>query len=81
MLCEGGGGLAGSLVGQGLADALALFYAPKVLADDRARAGFSGLAVPHMADAAGFRFCTVERVGEDILATARPLASPAYTSS
>ena len=81
MLCEGGGGLAGTLVGQGLADELALFYAPKVLADDRARAGFSGLAVPCMADAAGFRFCAVTRVGEDILATLRPLASPAHTPS
>lgn len=75
LLCEGGGGLAGSLVAQGLADELVLFYAPKVLADDRAVAGFSGLAVPRMADAAGFRFCDVRRVGEDICLTARPLGT------
>lgn len=72
LLCEGGGGLAGSLAAQGLADELALFYAPKVLADDRAVAGFSGLAVPRMADAAGYRFCDVRRVDEDIFVTARP---------
>jgi len=81
ILCEGGGGLAGTLVGQGLADELALFYAPKVLADDRAIAGFSGLAAPRMADASRFRFGAVERVGEDILATARPLAAAAPDSA
>ncbi|MHC1791597.1 bifunctional diaminohydroxyphosphoribosylaminopyrimidine deaminase/5-amino-6-(5-phosphoribosylamino)uracil reductase RibD [Solidesulfovibrio sp.] len=74
ILCEGGGGLAGTLLGQGLVDELAVFYAPKVLADAAAIPGFSGLAVPRMADAAGFRFSAVERVGEDILVTARPLA-------
>lgn len=81
ILCEGGGGLAGTLVGQGLADELALFYAPKVLADDRAIAGFSGLSVPRMADAAGFRFCSVTRVGEDILAMARPQAAAGVAAS
>ena len=76
LLCEGGGGLAGQLVAQGLADELALFYAPKVLADAEAVPGFSGLVAPRMADAAGFRFCGLRRMGEDILVTARPAAKP-----
>lgn len=80
ILCEGGGGLAGSLVAQGLADEMALFYAPKVLADEQAIAGFSGLTVPRMADARGFRFCAVSRVGEDILVTARPQATAGTAS-
>jgi diaminohydroxyphosphoribosylaminopyrimidine deaminase/5-amino-6-(5-phosphoribosylamino)uracil reductase len=77
LLCEGGGGLAGQLVAQGLADELALFYAPKVLADEAARPGFAGRSVPLMADAAGFRFCAVRQVGEDMLLTARPAVAPA----
>ena len=77
LLCEGGGGLAGQLVAQGLADELALFYAPKVLADEQAVPGFSGRSIPRMADAAGFRFCGLRQVGEDILVTARPAAEPA----
>ena len=34
--------------------------------------GFSGLAVPRMREAAGLRFCAVERVGEDLMVVARP---------
>jgi diaminohydroxyphosphoribosylaminopyrimidine deaminase/5-amino-6-(5-phosphoribosylamino)uracil reductase len=77
LLCEGGGGLAGQLVAQGLADELALFYAPKVLADEAARPGFAGRSMPLMADATGFRFCAVKQVGEDVLLTARPAVAPA----
>lgn len=76
LLCEGGGGLAGQFVAQGLADELAIFYAPKVLADEQAVPGFSGRNVPRMADASGFRFCGLRQVGEDILVTARPAAEP-----
>jgi diaminohydroxyphosphoribosylaminopyrimidine deaminase/5-amino-6-(5-phosphoribosylamino)uracil reductase len=72
LLCEGGGGLAGSLLGQMLMDELVVFYAPKVLADDRGVPALTGLTVPRMADAAGLRFLAVERVGEDIMVLARP---------
>ena len=72
LLCEGGGGLAGSLLTQGLADELALFYAPKILGDAEALPAFRGRDIARMADAAGVRFLKTERVGEDILVTARP---------
>lgn len=72
LLCEGGGGLAGSLLIQGLADELALFYAPKLLGDAEGLPAFRGRDIAHMADAAAFRFTATERCGDDLLVTARP---------
>lgn len=43
VLCEGGGEMAGALLGAGLVDRLVLFYAPVVLGDASARPGFAGL--------------------------------------
>ncbi len=45
--------------------------------------GFTGLTVPRMAGAANFRFMATERVGEDLLVTARPLAvaAPAHPAT
>lgn len=74
VLCEGGGGLAGSLLVQGLADELALFYAPKILGDAAGRPAFRGRKVPHMADAAACRLLSTRRCGEDLLVMARPRA-------
>mgnify|MGYP001249962724 CR=1 FL=1 len=71
LLCEGGGGLAGSLLAQGLVDELVLFYAPMVLGDALAVPGFSGLTVPRLEDAAKFRFSAMEQVGDDLMVTAR----------
>ena len=75
VLCEGGGGLAGSLLTQGLADELALFYAPKVLGDAEALPAFRGRDIAHMADAASFRLLDANRCGEDLLVRARPTRS------
>ena len=72
LLCEGGGGLAASLLAQGLLDELVIFYAPKVLGDAAAVPGFSGLDVPAMRDAAGLRFTALERCGEDVMVRLRP---------
>ncbi|HCR13482.1 bifunctional diaminohydroxyphosphoribosylaminopyrimidine deaminase/5-amino-6-(5-phosphoribosylamino)uracil reductase RibD [Solidesulfovibrio sp.] len=72
VLCEGGGGLAGSLLTQGLADELALFYAPKILGDAEALPAFRGRDIAHMADAASFRLLEASRCGEDLLVRARP---------
>ena len=67
MLCEGGGGLAGSLLGYGLMDELVVFCAPKLLADARGIPAFSGLTVAHMQDAVKLRFYSVTPVGEDLM--------------
>jgi diaminohydroxyphosphoribosylaminopyrimidine deaminase/5-amino-6-(5-phosphoribosylamino)uracil reductase len=75
LLCEGGGGLAASLLAQGLLDELAIFYAPKVLGDAAAVPGFSGLDAPAMRDAARLRFTALERCGEDVMVRLRPLGT------
>lgn len=72
LLCEGGGGLAGSLLTQGLADELALFYAPKILGDEVALPAFRGRDIARMADAVSLRLLSTERCGEDLLLRARP---------
>jgi len=72
VLCEGGGGLAGSLLGYGLMDELVVFCAPKLLADARGIPAFSGLTVAHMQDAVKLRFYSVTPVGEDLMIVVRP---------
>lgn len=72
LLCEGGGGLAGSLLGYGLMDELVVFCAPKVLSDAQGVPAFSGLTVPLMQDAAKLRFVSVGTVGEDLMIVVRP---------
>jgi diaminohydroxyphosphoribosylaminopyrimidine deaminase/5-amino-6-(5-phosphoribosylamino)uracil reductase len=70
VLCEGGGRLAESLVRAGLVDAYLLFYGPSLL---------GGSAVPaldgrgwHMATRPALTIDAVERIGEDVLVSARP---------
>lgn len=76
VLCEGGSGLAGTLLTQNLMDELVVFYAPKVLGDALSLSGFSGLVVQRMNSATGLRFSAVEPVGEDIMLVARPEKPP-----
>jgi diaminohydroxyphosphoribosylaminopyrimidine deaminase / 5-amino-6-(5-phosphoribosylamino)uracil reductase len=72
LLCEGGGGLAGSILAQELMDELVVFYAPKILADAESISGFSGLTAQRMTDAVKLRFLSVAPIGEDIMVVARP---------
>ena len=68
VLCEGGGGIAASLLRAKLVDRLAWFHAPRVIGGDGIAAadalGFSTLAA-----APGFRRVAVEASGEDVLET------------
>ncbi|HEY4745877.1 MAG TPA: bifunctional diaminohydroxyphosphoribosylaminopyrimidine deaminase/5-amino-6-(5-phosphoribosylamino)uracil reductase RibD [Desulfuromonadaceae bacterium] len=71
ILLEGGSRLAGEALMQGLIDECVFFYAPKLIGSD----GFPPFAisgVTAMAQALPFTDLKVQRMGSDILVTARP---------
>jgi diaminohydroxyphosphoribosylaminopyrimidine deaminase/5-amino-6-(5-phosphoribosylamino)uracil reductase len=68
VLCEGGAGLAASLLRSGLVDRLAWFHAPKVLGGD-AVAAADALGVSALASAPKFKRLSMEAYGEDVLET------------
>ena len=66
VFCEGGGGLASSLLAAGLVDRLEVFQAGKVIGGD----GLSAVApmgVNALTDAAAFTLVQTRRVGDDVL--------------
>ncbi len=75
LVCEGGGELAASLIGAGLVDAYALFYAPAILGGRGARPGVAG-ADRALADRVNLRVREVVRVGDDWLVRAEPRRRP-----
>lgn len=72
LLVEGGGGLAGSLLGAGLVDELYWFVAPKLVGADGV-CSVGALGVERMAQALQLELRSVERQGQDLLVIARPL--------
>jgi len=65
VFCEGGGGLAASLLTAGLVDRLELFQAGKVIGGD----GFAAVApmgIAALADAAQFKLVQTRQVGADL---------------
>jgi diaminohydroxyphosphoribosylaminopyrimidine deaminase/5-amino-6-(5-phosphoribosylamino)uracil reductase len=68
VLCEGGSGLAASLLRAGLVDRLAWFHAPRVMGGDGLEAT-AALGVEALAQAPGFRRTALEAIGEDVLET------------
>jgi diaminohydroxyphosphoribosylaminopyrimidine deaminase/5-amino-6-(5-phosphoribosylamino)uracil reductase len=68
VLCEGGAGLAASLLRNGLVDRLAWFHAPKVLGGD-AVAAADALGVAALESAPNFKRLSMEVCGEDVLET------------
>lgn len=66
LMCEGGGGLAASLVRAGLADELWLFQAGKAIGAEGSPA-LGPLGLDNLAEAPHFALETVERLGDDIL--------------
>jgi diaminohydroxyphosphoribosylaminopyrimidine deaminase/5-amino-6-(5-phosphoribosylamino)uracil reductase len=73
VVCEGGGGLAHSLLKAGLVDQLWMFYAPKIMGGDgRPAVAGKGWRLDH---APGFVVNHVERLGEDVLVVLNNAAS------
>ncbi len=71
LLLEGGSHLAGCALTQGLIDNCVFFYAPKVIGSD----GFSPFAIngtTSMSNSISFQDLCMQRVGTDIMLTARP---------
>ena len=67
VLVEGGAGLTGSLIQQGLADQLLVFVAPKLLGDGQALDPAHGIRCDTIAQATALSLHHVERVGDDVL--------------
>ena len=70
ILCEGGAGMAGSLIREQCVDKLLLTYAPKLIGDGLA--GFNELGIEHMRDALTLDDITVETMVDDIIVTGYP---------
>ncbi len=71
VLVEGGGETATRFVGQGLADKLTLFYAPKLVGSEGVPM-IGALRVTKMAEALRFSVSKVEAIGEDVAVTLYP---------
>jgi diaminohydroxyphosphoribosylaminopyrimidine deaminase/5-amino-6-(5-phosphoribosylamino)uracil reductase len=71
ILLEGGSGLAGSMLQNGLIDELVFFVAPKIIGNN-GFAPFKLLGITSMAQAIRLDFINVCRIGSDIVVTARP---------
>lgn len=73
VVCEGGGQLAASLLGEKLVDELWLFVAPRILGGGETKPAVGG-AGWMLKQAPVCRIVSCERVGEDVLLIARPQA-------
>jgi diaminohydroxyphosphoribosylaminopyrimidine deaminase/5-amino-6-(5-phosphoribosylamino)uracil reductase len=71
ILLEGGPKLAGAFLDAGEVDELRLFLAPVVLGGSSARDPLEGEGVERIAEATRALAMDVERVGDDVLITAR----------
>lgn len=67
VLVEGGAGLTGSLLEQGLVDQVLAFVAPRLMGDVEALDPAAGSACTSIAEAMRLKLCAVERVGDDVL--------------
>jgi diaminohydroxyphosphoribosylaminopyrimidine deaminase/5-amino-6-(5-phosphoribosylamino)uracil reductase len=68
VLCEGGAGLAATLLRERLVDRLAWFHAPRIMGDDGLGAA-AALGIAALKDMPGFVRISVETCGEDVLET------------
>jgi diaminohydroxyphosphoribosylaminopyrimidine deaminase/5-amino-6-(5-phosphoribosylamino)uracil reductase len=71
LLVEGGGEVNASFLLGGLAQRVAFFYAPKILGGRDSRKGVAGDGAKNLADAIQLREVEWEKIGEDLMMTAR----------
>ena len=67
ILVEGGAGLVGSLLKQGLADQLLIFIAPKLLGDPNALSAVTGFTRNNIQEATQLTLRHVERIEDDVM--------------
>jgi diaminohydroxyphosphoribosylaminopyrimidine deaminase/5-amino-6-(5-phosphoribosylamino)uracil reductase len=75
LLVEGGGEVNASFLLGGLAQRVAFFYAPKILGGRAARKGVAGAGANNMSEVIQLREVEWRKLGEDLLLTARVVAS------
>ena len=75
LLVEGGGEVNASFLLGGLAQRVAFFYAPKILGGRDARKAVAGEGAKSLAEVLQLRDVEWRRLGEDLLLTARVVAS------
>ena len=71
ILVEGGGEVHAAVFGEGLADEVCVFLAPKILGGREAKTPVEGEGPERMVEALPIRDVTVERLGEDLLLRGR----------
>jgi diaminohydroxyphosphoribosylaminopyrimidine deaminase / 5-amino-6-(5-phosphoribosylamino)uracil reductase len=77
LLVEGGATLAGAMVDAGLFDRVMLYIAARVIGGDEAPGPLKGRGVDQLAATAAMEFTDIERLGTDLVLTARrPLEVP-----
>lgn len=67
VLVEGGAGLAGALLSQGLVDQVLAFVAPRLAGDATALGAVRGRTLTRMAHTLPLRLHTIEAIGDDVL--------------
>lgn len=73
VLCEGGEGLNGALLAQGLIDELLMYYAPKLMGGN-AKSMFAMPEFTHMNQAITLDILDIRKIGVDIRLRAKPIA-------
>lgn len=67
VLVEGGAGLAGALLEQGLVDQVLAYVAPKLMGDAEAIPAVTGISCERIASARMLKLRQVQRIGDDVL--------------
>jgi len=67
LMVEGGSGINGSFLDEGLADKVLLFFSPKLMGDTQAIGMFGGRGAVHLSEANSLKDLRLKKIGTDIL--------------